>query len=263
MEENREIEIDLRAIFFTLRKKLVFMVLVALICAAVAGCFTNFFVEPKYTATITLCAYNDNNRIGTDGSITSSEIDASQNLVNTYLEILKSYTFLEKVADNLDYELTPSAIKGMLACGKVEDTFIFKVQVTSTNAKEATDIANTIAEIAPDEIVRIINAGSVQIVDLASMPTSPSSPNLKKIIGIALLAGFVLSFAVFFIKEIFDTRIKDEKDLEKEFDIPVLGTIPRLMPVDNCNNEEKKDTGSAASAFGSLLQKQEDSENEA
>lgn len=262
MEENREIEIDLRAIFFTLRKKIVFMVLIAIICGAVAGCFTNFFVEPKYTAMITLCAYNDNNRIGTDGSITSSEIDASQNLVNTYLEIIKSNTFLEKVADNLDYEITPGTIKSMISCGQVEDTFIFKVQVTSTDATQAKEIANTIAQICPDEIVRIVNAGSVQIVDLASQPVKPSSPNLKKIIGIALLGGFAVSFALFFLKELFDTSINDEKDLEREFDIPVLGTIPRLLPVDNTDSGKSSSLGSQ-SAFSSVLKKQEENKNEA
>lgn len=262
MEENREIEIDLRAIFFTLRKKIVFMILIALTCGAIAGCYTNFFVEPKYTATITLCAYNDNNRIGTDGSITSSEIDASQSLVNTYLEIIRSNTFLEKVASNLDYDISPGAIKGMISCGKVEDTFIFKIKVTSTDAGQATTIANTIAEICPDEIVRIVNAGSVQIVDYASQPTRPSSPNLKKIVIIALLAGFVVSFALFFLKEVFNTNINEEKDLEKEFDIPVLGTIPRLLPVDN-NDSSKEAADSSQSAFGSILKKQEESKNEA
>lgn len=260
MEENREIEIDLRAIFFTLRKKIVFMILIAIICGAVAGCYTNFFVQPKYTATITLCAYNNNNRIGTDGSITSSEIDASQNLVNTYLEIVRSNTFLEKVADNLDYDISAGAIKGMVSCSQVENTFIFKVAVTSTDAGQAAVIANTIAEICPDEIVRIVNAGSVQIVDFATQPTSPSSPNLKKIVGIALLAGFAVSFVIFFLKEIFDTSINDEKDLEKEFDIPVLGTIPRLLPVDNSSN--KNPGANSQSAFGSILKKQEENKNE-
>lgn len=261
MEENREIEIDLRAIFFTLRKKIIFMILIAMIFGAVAGCYTNFFVQPKYTATITLCAYNDNNRISTDGSITTSEIDASQSLVNTYIEILKSNTFLEKVADDIDYDLTASALKGMISCGQVEDTFIFKVQVTSTDAKEATDIANALAEICPDEIIRIINAGSIQIVDFAKQPTSASSPNLKKIVAIALLAGFALSFAFFFIKEIFNTTINDEKDLEKEFDIPVLGTIPRLLPVDSSATDNSS-VGSSSAAFNSILQKQEDNGNE-
>ncbi|MCD7796525.1 MAG: Wzz/FepE/Etk N-terminal domain-containing protein [Clostridiales bacterium] len=258
MEDNKEIEIDLRAIFFTIRKKIVFMVLIALACGAAAGCFTNFFITPKYSATITLCAYNDNNRISTDGSITSSEIDASQSLVNTYMQIIKSTTFLEKVADNLDYDISTGAIKSMVACSQVENTFMFYVQVTNTNAQEAMDIANTIAEIGPNEIVKIINAGSVQIVDYASLPSSPSSPNVEKIVVIALLAGFVASFAAFFLKEIFDTRIKDERDLEKEFDIPVLGTIPRLAPVASSSSVQISDSSSASSsAFDSLVQNKE------
>ncbi|MDD6728084.1 MAG: Wzz/FepE/Etk N-terminal domain-containing protein [Eubacteriales bacterium] len=256
MEENREIEIDLRAIFFTLRKKIVFMLLVALVCATAAGCFTNFFIQPKYTAAVTLCAYNDNNRVGTDGSITSSEIDASQNLVNTYIEILKSYTFLEKVVDYIDYDLSASALKSMISCGQVEDTFIFKVSVTSTDPQEAMDIANAIAEICPDEIIRIINAGSIQIVDLAKLPTTPSSPNLKKNVAIAFLAGFAVSFALFFIKEIFNTTVNDEKDLEKAFDIPVLGTIPRLAPVNSTQDS------SSGSSFSSVLKNKEDKANE-
>lgn len=253
MEENREIEIDLRSIFYTLKKKIVFMILIAMICGAAAGCYTNFFIDPKYTAAITLCAYNDNNRIGTDGSISSSEIDASTNLVNTYMEILKSYAFLEKVADRLDYDISAGAVKGMISCGQVTETFIFKVYVTSTNPNEAAEIANTIAEICPDELVRIINAGSIQVVDYAAVPSSPSSPNLKKNVGIAMLVGFVLSFVLFFVKEIFDTSINDEKDLEKEFDIPVLGTIPRLVPIESSTDA---DGSSGSSPFGSLLQKE-------
>ncbi len=254
MEENREIEIDLRAIFSTLKKKLVIMILIALLCGTFAGCFTNFFVEPKYTATITLCAYNDNDRIGADGSITTSEIEASQELVNTYIEILKSDTFLQKVADNLQYDISPSAIKGMLSCSQVESTFIFKVRITGTNASEAMDIANTIAEICPDELIRIVSAGSIQIVDYAKLPTTPSSPNLKKIVAVALLAGFVVSFAVFFLKEVFDTSINEAKDLEKEFTIPVLGTIPKLLPVDNDASKDNGNTPqSSLDSLNSLL----------
>ncbi|MGN1123713.1 MAG: YveK family protein [Eubacterium sp.] len=262
MEENREIEIDLRAIFSTLKKKLVIMILIALLCGAFAGCFTNFFVEPKYTATITLCAYNDNDRIGADGSITTSEIEASQELVNTYIEILKSDTFLEKVADSVEYNISAPAIKGMLSCSQVENTFIFKVRITGTNASEAMDIANTIAEICPDELVRIVSAGSIQIVDYAKLPTSPSSPNLKKIIAVALLAGFVVSFAVFFLKEVFDTSINDAKDLEKEFTIPVLGTIPKLLPVDNDAQKDKNSPSSSADSLNSLLNSKGGSNNE-
>ena len=43
MEENREIDIDLRKVFSMLRKKAIFIVLISLIGATLAGCITNFF----------------------------------------------------------------------------------------------------------------------------------------------------------------------------------------------------------------------------
>lgn len=92
----------------------------------------------------------------------------------------------------------------------------------------AAKIANSIAKIAPKEIVRVVKAGGVEIIDYAKVPTAPSSPNLTKNVFIAALAGFFLSFLVFFLYEFFDTTITSERDIEGEFEIPILGTVPNL-----------------------------------
>ncbi len=241
MEQNREIDIDLKTIFYMLRRKAVYIVLVGVIGGIIAGCVTNFFIESKYTAYVTLCAYSDTNRIVTDGSITSSQIEASQQLINTYVEILKSNTVLEQVSEQLNGTVTASQIKSMLTCTQTEDTFTFKVNITSTDPQQAMDIANTIAEICPDEIVKILNVGSVQVIDYAKLPTSPSSPNLRNNVLIGFAAAFIVAFVYFFIKEALDTSIVNENDLERAFTIPVLGTIPRLVPVENEDRKSSND----------------------
>lgn len=255
MEENREIEIDLRKIFEMLKKKFVFILIFALVGGILAGCFTNFFIDPKYTATVKLYAYSNNdNRLGSDSSISSSEIDASEKLVKTYLEVVKSNTFLEKVSDKFDNTLSAGQIKSMMSCAQVNETLAFQISITSTNPQTAMDVANAIADTCPDEIVRVLKVGGVSIIDNAVLPSSPSSPNMKKNITIGLAAGFILSFVFFFIKELFDTSIKDEKDLEREFDIPILGSIPRLIPVsekakaDGDNTETPKSAAELKSA---------------
>ncbi len=232
MEENREINIDLRKIFAMLKKKLVFIVLISLVGAAIAGCFTNFFIEPKYTASVKLHVYSSNdNRVASNSTITSSEFDASEKLVNTYLVVVESNTFTQKVADKVGGGITRGQIRSMMSCSKIEETVAFQVNVTSTDPEQAKNVANAIAETCPEEIVRILKVGGVEVIDYASKPEKPSSPNLKKNALIGLVAGFVLSFAFFFIKELFDTSVHDENDLQREFDIPILGTIPRLVPV--------------------------------
>lgn len=241
MEENKEINIDLRKIFSMLRKKIIFIAVISLIGAVLAGCITNFFIEPKYTASIKMHVYSSSdNRVGANSTITSSELEASQRLVNTYLVVVESRTFREKVAGKLGNNMDPDEIGKMMSCSQIEETLAFQVNVTSTDRDLAMNIANAIADTCPDEIVRILKVGGVEVIDYATLPQEPSSPNLQKNILVGLILSFAVSFVFFFIKELFDTSITDEKDLQREFDIPILGTIPRLVPVSSTTKADSK-----------------------
>ena len=237
MDENKEIEIDFKRIFEMIKRKFVYIVLITVIGAVVSGCVTNFFITPQYTASVKLYAWSNSEHIlSTPGNtITTNELEASQMLINTYLVTIQSDTFIEKVADQVGGNITVNDIKKMLSCSSIEETNIFKVSITSPNPKQAEEIANIIADVCPDELIRILKVGGVEIVDYAKEPTKPSSPNTKKNILIGAAAGFILSFAFFFLKDMFDTSINDEDDLKKEFDIPIIGTIPRLIPVTEKN----------------------------
>lgn len=236
MEENREIEIDLRKVFLMLKKKVAIILIIAFIGAALSGCITNLLITPKYTAGVSFYVNNNNdNLVGSSGTISSSDLDASEKLVNTYMFVVKSRTFLNKVADKLSDGITTAQLENMIKTSQVESTLAFQVNVTSKDPNLSAEIANTIAELAPDEIVRVLKVGGVEVIDYASAPSKPSSPNLKKNVLIGFAVAFIAAFAVFFIKELFDTRIMTESDLTRDFDIPVLGTVPRLLPT-----EEKK-----------------------
>lgn len=239
MEDNREIEIDFRKLFSMLKRKAVFIVLIALIGATLAGCFTNFFIKPQYTASVKLHAWSSGDLLDTQNSITYNEYQATEMLVNTYLVVITSDNFLETVAKELGNDMTSGKIKSMISCSQIQDTIAFRISVTSTDPQEAADVANKIAEVCPKELVRIMKVGGVEVIDYAKKPTSPSSPNLEKNILIGFLAGFALSFAVFFIKELFNTSVSDESDLMREFSIPIIGTVPKLLPITDHSKLER------------------------
>lgn len=242
MNESKEIEIDLRKIFLMLKKRIVFIILGTLITAVLSGCITEFFITPTYTASCTLYVYSNTDRVSTDSSIAQGEITASQQLVNTYIVVLESDFVLEEVAQNLNLELTASQLRSMISCSQINETEIFKVTVSNESPALAADIANAIADVAPDAIVDTIKAGGVSVIDYAKVPSSPSSPNFKLNILIGALVGFAVSFVIFFIREIFDTTVNDQSDLEREFNnIPVIGTIPRLIPVSSKAGEQSED----------------------
>lgn len=226
--ENKDIEIDLGKIFYKMRNKFIYIIIFTIVAAIVSGLITHFCVKPRYSATTKMYVYSNTDRISTDSTITSTELTASQDLVNTYIYILKSDTVLEAVIKDLDLNISPSALRGGISAQQADKTVAFEVTVTATGPKTAARIANSIAKIAPKEIVRVVKAGGVEIIDYAKVPTKPSSPNLSLNITIAALAALFISFVAFFLYELFDTTITSERDIIGEFNIPILGTVPNL-----------------------------------
>ncbi|MCD7873341.1 MAG: Wzz/FepE/Etk N-terminal domain-containing protein [Clostridiales bacterium] len=244
MENEKEIEIDFAKIFNMLKKRIVYIILGALITAVLAGCITEFFIQPKYSSSCKLYVYSNTDRVSTSSSVGVNELNASQQLVNTYIVAIGSDTVLQMVIDELNLNMTTSQLSSMITCSQIDETEFFNVTVTGTNAAQAADIANAVAKVAPEEIIRVLKVGGVEVLDYAKVPSSPSSPNLKRNIILGALAGFILIFAVFTVREIFDTTVTSEKDIEKEFDIPILGTIPRLFASDAKPSSENGKGGS-------------------
>ncbi len=236
MEQTKEIDIDLRKIFYMMRTKVIFIILITLFTGILAGCYTHFFIDPTYTASVKMYVYSNTDRVTTNSSITQNEIIASKELVNTYIYVLQSDTVLEKVSEDLGLTDVDD-VKKMVTASLVEDTQAFQVTVRSKDPNLSAKIANSIAKIAPIEIIRVVKAGGVEIIDYAKVPSSPSAPNTKKNIMVGALAGFFISFALFFIYEMFDSTITNAKDIEREFEIPVLGTIPRLDAIEKTGED--------------------------
>jgi succinoglycan biosynthesis transport protein ExoP len=71
-----------------------------------------------------------------------------------------------------------------------------------------------------------LRSGNVQIAETAAVPTSPSSPKTTRntLLGAAL--GLLLGLAIAFLLERFDRRIREPKDLESLYGLPLLGVVP-------------------------------------
>lgn len=235
--ETREFEIDFKKLYNKMKPRMVLVVIITILTAILAGAITHFFITPQYSSTVKMYVYSNSDRVTTNSSITTGEITASQDLINTYIYILKSDTVLEAVAKDLGLDISPNQLKGLISAKKAQDTVAFEITVTCSSAKWSSQIANSIAKIAPAEIVRVVKAGGVEIIDYAKTPKTPSSPNFNKNVLIGALVGFLVSFSGFLLYELFDTSVTSVKDLEREFDFPVLGTIPRLDAISKNDNE--------------------------
>jgi len=210
----------------TLWKKAWLIVLATVLFGSGAWAITTYCIEPKYTASIKL--YVDNTTDANATNISSGDIEASHSLVDTYIAIIQSDAVLDRVIDELGLEYSIEDISEMMSAGAVNNTELFSVSISSRSPVEAAEIANAIADIAPDKISNIVNGSSVKIVDRAKIPTEASSPDLMLNTIIGALIGCVFAIGTILICALLDTRIRTEADLERLSNLPILGVITRF-----------------------------------
>lgn len=203
---------------------------IILVSSLVAGLLTfaysAYLIDPTYTSSGTL--YVVNNTENSMPYYSPSEYTLSVQLVNTYSEILKSDTFCQTISKRLNSRVSASQVKSMLSMSGVGETEILRVSAVSKNPELAREVVQEVLNNAPEEIMRVVKAGSVEIIDNARLPTSPTSPNVRRNTLLGCLLGAMIAALIVYILEMFDTTVKEEVELSEKYDVPVLGIIPDL-----------------------------------
>jgi capsular exopolysaccharide synthesis family protein len=78
--------------------------------------------------------------------------------------------------------------------------------------------------------LRAVTNGNVQVVDPAEVPSSPSSPNVKRDAAVGGVVGLVLGLALAFMLDLFDRRVKTAEDLERLYGLAALTSVPLRKP---------------------------------
>lgn len=72
-----------------------------------------------------------------------------------------------------------------------------------------------------------------RIIDTARLPRKPIKPDMQKLFIFTIGAGLGIGFGIIFLLEYFINSFKKPEEIETAFDIPVIGTIPRIYhPID-------------------------------
>lgn len=229
MLQNEEMEIDLMRLAKALLHRVWAIVLAALLCGAVGFGYARYFVTPLYSATAKMYVNNASDSAIRNEYITSADLTASQNLVNTYIAILQTADTMEAVVERAGVSYSYQELMKMVSANAVNNTEVFSVTVTAPDPQEAQHIANTITQVLPDRIAEVVEGSSVRIVQKALLPESPSSPNVLRNAGLGAVIGVVLSCGVIVLLEMFDRVIREEDYATKTYGLRTLAAIPDLM----------------------------------
>ena len=222
--QNKEIiELDLRQIVMALLYKAWLIVLVGVLGAALAFGYVKLTIAPTYSSSIQLYVNNNYESPG----FSSSQLTAAQSLADTYMVILESRSVLDVVAEKIDLGYSYNQLKSMVSAASVNGTEVFQVSVVCTNYKHAAIIANTIAEVLPEQISAVVYGSTVSVVDYAVENPNPIGPNYSQYMTLGLMAGVLLVVAIVVLFEIQNTKIHSEEYLTHVYEeIPLLAVVP-------------------------------------
>lgn len=77
------------------------------------------------------------------------------------------------------------------------------------------------------QILSTLQTGNAELVQSATVPTSPSSPRTKRNIAVAFVVGLIAGIGLALLRDRFDRRIHDISRLEAIYGAPTLTQIPK------------------------------------
>lgn len=266
MEKNEKMEIDIQRLVSAVWSRAWIVVLVSVLCAVITFLGTFYFVTPLYKSSAMFYVNNSNLSLGdTQVTLSSANLTASRNLVDSYIVILKTRTSLNEVIDYAGVDRSYGELRGMISAASVNSTEIFEVVVTSPDPVEAERIANAVAYILPKRISGIIEGTSAKVVDNAIVASSPSSPSYTKNTLIGFLVGLVAVVGTIVLMEIFDITIRSDEDIQQACKHPILAAVPDMSAPSkggyyyaydgNNKRKKKKKSASARAAEHKLIGK--------
>lgn len=188
-----------------------------------------YLIDPFYTASVQLYVSSTE---GTDAASDLNSLNYAQKVVNTYINFLQTQTFYSRVSNESGLNYTADQIKYMTKIKSVNNTEIFSISVTTNDANDTYILVSTMQKIAPELIREIKGEGAtICVVDSAVFPIGPAGPNIKMNTLIGGILGLFMAAMASIAWEILNNNVKNQDELKRKYDKPVLGVIPDFHPI--------------------------------
>lgn len=221
--------IDLKDILTIIKKHIFTIILMMFVGLGVAGVTTFFVLTPKYSSQAQLVV-----TLPKTENTSPNDVSANLQMINTYKNLIKGDLILNKVKEQMqssyNIKMTKTELDKAIDVEQSENSLMFSLVATSTEAVTAERIANTTATIFKDTVKDVLgeSVDKISIISNATVNNTPVSPNHLRNLGIGILAGLIIGFGIAFAMEMFDRTVKNPKFIRDELELTILGTIPQL-----------------------------------
>ena len=196
---------------------------IAILCTALAGVYTFYYVTPVYESTAKLYVLNSG-----DSAINLSDLQVGSYLASDYIEVFNTWEVHAMVIQNLGLTYSTDHMQDMLSISNPSNTRILYITVTSADPQEAMEIANEYANVAIQFISKTMATEEPNIMSEALTPTYPTSPKKTLNLMFGFVFGLFISIAFITLRFVIDDKIKTADDIRKYSNLSVLSVVPTL-----------------------------------
>lgn len=216
-----EMEIDLRELWFAIRKRIPLILLVGLVFGCLSCLYTRFFVSPVYTSQATMLVLTKETTLAS-----VADLQLGTQLTKDYSVLITSRPVLQEVVDNLGLGMDYKALRSAITVTNPEDTRILQLSVNNGEAALAKEIVDELATVSSEYIGDQMEVVPPKIIEEGEIPTSKTSPSMRRSAVLGLLAGMVLTAGIIVVMTILDDTIKNEDDITKYLGLSTLSSVP-------------------------------------
>ncbi|KQO95420.1 polysaccharide biosynthesis tyrosine autokinase [Leifsonia sp. Leaf264] len=219
---------ELRDYIRILRKRWVLIVLLTLIGIGAAAAYS-IVKTPEYSSSAKVF-------VSTSGGDTVSDLQQgntfTQQRVKSYADLVTTPIVLLPVLAELGIDESTEALATRVTANAPLNTTLIEIAVVDDDPALAAKLATAISESLTKTVEQLETTDSetpspvhLTLVQHASVPQKPVSPNVPLNIALGALIGLALGVGIAVLRETLDTRIRNERDVETVTDRPILGGI--------------------------------------
>lgn len=219
--QDDEIEIDLKELFYVLKRKIWIIMLTGLMGAISVGLFTSVVLKPIYTSSTMLYIVNKTTTLAS-----LADLQLGTQLTKDYKVLVTSRPVTTQVIADLDLNLSHEELVKKIKVENPVDTRILTISVEDSDPYMAKSIADDVAKVSSARMAKIMDSAPPNVVEEGYVPTRKTRPSVTKNTILGGLAGVFLSCAIIIALYVLNDTVKTPEDVEKYLGLNTLAAIP-------------------------------------
>ena len=211
------------------------VVLIVLSFLLISSIYNIFFINKEYEANVKIFIGKQKFKNITE-TYNNEEINLYQRLITTYSEVIKSkklinesikgskMNYLQDKYKNINYDL----LMENLTVNPIANTQIIEIKYKSLNPQQSYDLLYSITENLISYSKELYPNVNITILEQVHVNLKPLMNKKLTIIGLGLMLGLIVGIGGIIGVMYLNNTYKNQKSLEEEIGLTVIGVIPKI-----------------------------------